>query len=478
LYAWYETSVAGAWTSVEWLTHEQGQAGAIMRSLHRYASDAFVAVAVLHLLRELALGRYRGFRWYSWLSGLPTLWLLVASGVVGYWLVWDALAQFVAIATVEWFGALPGFGPALARNFIAEPAVSDRLFSLLAFLHIGLPLVLLLEMWAHVQRLTRPRTLVSRAVAAWSLAALLAASLAQPAVSQAPADLGRVSARLPIDWFYLAPLAATYASSPEFVWALAAALTLLLGIAPWLGATPRAAPAQVDPANCNGCARCFADCPFAAIAMAPHPRGRGQIAVVDADRCAACGICAGACPSSSPFREGERLVSGIELPWLTIGGLRDRFDAALAARRTAGTASPQRSTALPAAGTPAGPAPPVAVFGCRHGAAVGDLAGPEVVAVELPCIGMLPPSFVDYALRRGVSGVVVAACPPEDCEFRFGARWTGQRLAGAREPRLRAAADRRRLRLVHAAREDRPAVHAAVVGCAAAVGDALGGGHG
>ncbi|MCC7059373.1 MAG: cytochrome b N-terminal domain-containing protein, partial [Burkholderiaceae bacterium] len=148
LYIFYDTSVGGAHASVEQLTHGQAWIGGVMRSLHRYASDAFVAVLVVHLLRELVYGRFRGFRWYSWVSGIPTLWLAVASGVIGYWLVWDSVALFVATATAEWFGVLPGFGPALVRNFISEGAVSDRLFSLVVFLHIGVPLVLLLVMWA------------------------------------------------------------------------------------------------------------------------------------------------------------------------------------------------------------------------------------------------------------------------------------------------------------------------------------------
>jgi quinol-cytochrome oxidoreductase complex cytochrome b subunit/coenzyme F420-reducing hydrogenase delta subunit len=439
LYVFYETSVAGAWRSVEWLTVDQWWGGGLMRSLHRYGSDAFVIVVVLHLVREFALGRFSGFRWYSWISGVPTLWLAVASGVIGYWLVWDELGLFVATATAEWFGVLPGFGPALVRNFIADEAVSDRLFSLVAFLHIGLPLALLLVMWAHIQRITQPRTGVSRALAFWTLAVLLALSLAKPATSLPPADTALLPARIAIDWFYLAPLVGSDRLSAEAIWVLTIALTLLLAILPWLSRTPRPAPAVVDPAHCNGCTRCFADCPYAAIAMAPHPQGRGEIAVVDADRCASCGICAGSCPSSTPFRRGERLVSGIDLPWLTVGDLRDRLEALIAAQGE-------------------GEAPLLVVFACAHAAQVAALPGSPAVpgarlaVLDLPCAGMLPPSFVEYALRQGADGVIVGSCPPMDCEYRFGEAWTAQRLDGEREPRLRAAADVTRLRRVEAAR--------------------------
>ncbi len=448
LYVFYDTSVAGAWSSVEALSREQWWAGGVMRSLHRYASDAFALVIAAHLLREFAYGRFRHFRWYTWLTGVPTLWLAAASGVIGYWLVWDELAQFTGVAVTEWFGALPGFGPALVRNFIADAAMSDRFFSLLVFLHIGVPLVLLLAMWIHIQRLARPRTVTSRAVTLWTLGVLTLLSLAAPAQSLPAADLARVPASVPIDWFYLAPLPAIYAASPELVWAVLAGLTLLVGALPWLGRrVPRPPPAKVAPDHCNGCTRCFVDCPYSAITMAPHPSGRGMIAVVDEDLCASCGICAGSCPSATPFRSRQRLVSGIDLPDREVGELREELGAALRTRLAQGEGAP------------------VVLFSCQRGAgfdptpqAEDDRRSGGVLAFGLPCAGMLPPSFVEYALRHGAAGVVLATCPAEDCEFRFGVQWTRERLEVKREPYLRASVDRRRVRMVEAAREDRAAL--------------------
>jgi len=342
----------------------------------------------------------------------------------------------VGVATTEWFGALPGFGPALVRNFIADEAMSDRFFSLLMFVHIGVPLALLAAMWVHIQRLTRPRTSPSRSVQAWTMAALLLVSAALPALSLAQADLQRVPLQLPIDWFYLAAYPAMYASSAQLLWALSGGLTLALLAAPWLVRAPRPVSAKVDPGNCNGCGRCFADCPYAAIAMVPHPGGRGLLAVVNDDLCAACGICAGACPSSTPFRSGQRLATGIDLPQQPVDELRRRLEAGLESARRAGQPAP------------------VVVFACQRGAGVaaGDA---RVRAWGVPCAAMVPPSFVEYALRSGAAGVMLASCPPEDCEFRFGARWAQQRLEGEREPHLRADACGARVRIAHAAREDR-----------------------
>jgi len=142
VYAFFDTSVTGAHASLERLAREQWWLGGVMRSLHRYASDAFVLVALAHLVREALAGHFRGFRWFSWASGVLLLWFLYGSGVIGYWLVWDGLAQFSATATAEWFDALGlGAGP-MVRNFLAPADVTDRLFSLLVFLHIGIPLAM------------------------------------------------------------------------------------------------------------------------------------------------------------------------------------------------------------------------------------------------------------------------------------------------------------------------------------------------
>jgi len=63
---------------------------------------------------------------------------------------------------------------------------------------------------------------------------------------------------------------------------------------------------------------------------------------------------------------------------------------------------------------------------------------------------MLPPSFVEYALRNGADGVLVTGCADGACDYRFGQRWLEERFAGTREPHLRANVPRERLRVVWA----------------------------
>ena len=243
LYVFFDTSVQGAYDSVDALTHGQWFAGGIARSVHRYASDAMVLTMLVHLLRYWAFDRMRGFRALSWVTGVVLLWLVFAAGVNGYMLPWDRLAQFVTQASFEWLDALPGLGGSLVRNFMYEHSVSDRLFSLLVFIHIGVPLLTLLLMWVHVQRVPRAATQPPRPIALSVAAMLIVLAMVQPVVSQGgPATLSQATAVLSLDWFLLAlyplvdlwPLAA--------IWALVLGGSALLVAAPWL--PPRRAGAH------------------------------------------------------------------------------------------------------------------------------------------------------------------------------------------------------------------------------------------
>ncbi len=439
IYVGFDTSAIGARESLAAMDRGEWPLGAFARALHRYSADAVVAVTALHLVRELARRHYAAFRRFAWLTGLFALALMFLAGINGYWLAWDQLAQWSLTATIEWFDVLPVFDGSLARNVIDSGQVNDRFFSLLTFLHIGLPLGMLAAMWAHVQRVSPARTSPPRDLA-WGSAAMLAAlSLAKPISLMPAADLAFLPSRIPLDWFFLFPHPVMAWLGPDGLWTVVAAFFAILAALPWATRVPRAPAARVNLDNCNGCARCFADCPYDAVVMVPrtdsrhHPRQ----AEVDPLLCAGCGVCTGACPSSTPFRRDEILATGIDLPSAAICGLRARLEA--------------RTAALEGG-------PRIVVFGCRWGASTAGLESRSTAAIEFLCAAMAPPSFVEYALRAGADGVPVATCREGDCEFRTGDAIVAARVAGERKPALRPSVPRERVRLAHAGRSDQAAL--------------------
>jgi CDP-4-dehydro-6-deoxyglucose reductase len=235
LYAFFDTGVPEAYASVEALTHRQWFAGGVLRSVHRYASDAMVLTMLLHLLRHFAFDRFRGFRWLSWATGVALIWGVYVSGINGYMLPWDKMAQFVIVGSFEWIEWLPGFGGTLMRNVIYDSSINDRFFSLLSFMHIGLPLVVLLLMFVHVQRVPKADTNPPRSIMLSLTLTLLLLSLLRPALSQGgAAELGVAVSELQFDWFYLALFPLFYLLPMGQAWALVVAGTGLMALLPWL----------------------------------------------------------------------------------------------------------------------------------------------------------------------------------------------------------------------------------------------------
>ncbi len=431
LFIFFDTGISAAYASVKWIKTDLWWHAGVTRSLHRYASDLMVVVMFTHLLREYAMDRYRGTRWFSWFTGVPLIWFVYLSGITGYWLVWDKLAQYVATISTELLDTLGIFGEPIARNFLSPDQLSSRFFTLMVFLHIAIPLFLLLAMWIHIQRITEPRTRPPVGLALITLAALIVGALIFPAVLQGPADLATVPQTVGLDWFLLSFFPVIQSLPPSVIWAIVVVFTVLLAGMPWLPRKTDAKAAEVFLDFCNGCARCVADCPYSAITLVPRSDGKPFAAEVkvDASRCVACGICMGSCPSSSPFRRSGDLVTGIDLPERPLAQVRAEVIEAAAAMGGA-----------PGSGR-------VLTLSCGHGAAADAAPG----RVVLPCVAMAPPALVDFIISRDLAdGVCIAGCAERECYNRVGEAWTEQRFARERDPYLRARVPRERVLTVWA----------------------------
>ena len=416
LFLFYRVGTDAAHRSIEDIMAQPWGIGALMRSLHRYSSDAAMLAAALHGLKMFLNDRFWGARWIGWVSGLTLFGLVWVTGATGYWLVWDMQAQVLSVTAAKLLDVLPVFGEPLVRNFLDAGRIQNFLFFLILFIHITIPLLLGAVYWLHIMRLSRARFMPPRIVFWVTGAALVIASVLRPALSGPPADLGRLSGVVPIDWFYFFYFPLTRLD-PRWGWGLVFGLGLVVLVMPWALRGPAPPRARVENIACTGCTRCWKDCPFEAIIMVPRFDGTRykQVAVVNPAKCVGCGICIGACDSAGILL-GDAPVS--LLGQAVTGRLR---------------------SIAPAAG-----GRPVLVYTCRPMQHLASRLGPDgtvpglpgVTVMGLPCIGTLHPDMITKSLEAGAGGVFVAGCVPEDCPFREGSQWLAERLSGQRLPAL------------------------------------------
>lgn len=429
--------VGAPWESVAGLM-EQEWSGRWIRTLHRYASDVAVAAALVHGLRMLLQGRSWGRRALAWTSGLVLVGVFLVCGWTGYVMVWDRHAQLLAVEGARLLDVLPIFSEPLGRTFVGERALPGAFFFLNLFLHIALPIGVALLLWIHVARVARPVLLPPRGLTWGAVGVLTVVSVVWAAPLDPPADLFRVPGEVTLDLFYTFFLPVTRELPAGWVWALGAATVLAPFAVPLLTRPreeARPEPSRVDERLCTGCEQCVLDCPWDAIAMVPREgdEGRsGRVARVDPEVCVSCGICAGSCAPMGvgpPRRTGRDQLAEVK-----------RF---IDEREPAGD---------------------VVVVACDRGS--GGVAGRPSCegAPVLPvgCAGSLHTSVVEYLVRAGAAGVLVASCPPRDCWNREGPAWLEARMYEDREAELQERVDRRRVRLVYAGPGERGRVEDAL----------------
>lgn len=395
--------------------------GRWIRTLHRYASDAILVAAAVHAVRMFAQRRTWGPRVLAWVSGLFLVFLLFVCGWTGYVMVWDVHAHVLATAGARLLDVLPIFSEPLARTFVGEQDMPSAFFFVNYFLHVALPLGLGLLLWVHVARVAHPVLLPSRRLGWGVTGLLLAAAVVWPVTMGPEAELLRLPGTVPLDLFYGFWIPPARGVSVGTVWAVFLATSAALLCAPLLTRPPaeaRPEPSHVDERSCTGCEQCYRDCPYEAVAMVDRTDGRkGMVARVDPSLCVSCGICAGSC---APMVMGPPGRTGRD----QLAEVRDRV---------------QALRFNPAE---------IVLIGCDRSGGAAALPGTAMHPVQ--CAGSLHTSVVEGYLRAGAAGVMVVACPPEDCWNRLGAEWLEQRLFHGREAELQERVDRERVHLVNA----------------------------
>jgi len=395
-----------------------------VRGLHRYASDAALVATAVHALRMLLQRRSWGPRTLAWITGVLLTGVTLLLGWTGFVMVWDDFGRQLALEGARVLDALPVLSEPVSRAFAGDRPVPNAFFFLNLFIHVALPLLLGLLLWLHVSRVARAVLLPPRPLL-WSVVGvLLLVAVVWPLPMAPAADPFTLPASVPADWFYAFWLPVTRLLDPAVVWAVVAVVALGMLAVPWLtrpGGRRRPIPSVVDRQLCTGCEQCVQDCPYDAIRLEARSDGRPTlVARVDPLRCVSCGICSASC---APMGVGPLGRTG-----------RDQLSELRAAMAAREDWSGQ-----------------VVVFACQYGPGTraSALAAEGGWVRQVDCAGNLHTSAVEYAIRRGVDGVLILSCPPRDCRNREGPVWLEQRLYHEREAELQARVDRRRLRVAY-----------------------------
>lgn len=152
---YYTPEPNNAYNSIIFI-EENVSGGKYIRNLHRFASNTFLILIFLHILRVIYTGAFLS-RKYNWVIGLFLLFFSIFTGYTGYLLPMDQLAFWATQTGAELIKILP-FGDYI-YNILIPDGVGGRL-TLIRFyaLHIIiLPVSIIILSFIHFFRVRRDK---------------------------------------------------------------------------------------------------------------------------------------------------------------------------------------------------------------------------------------------------------------------------------------------------------------------------------
>ncbi len=143
---------------------------------------------------------------------------------------------------------------------------------------------------------------------------------------------------------------------------------------------------KADRDKCIRCGNCAFYCPHDAVKLVSP-----EAASFDLDSCQGCGLCVALCPAMALVLENRE---------------RERVSA-LISRLSSEMTKPK-----------------ILVFRCQWAAlpALDEGFDSNIRAIDLPCAASIDPLDILEAFRNDVDGILVAACPEEDCKSKRGSK--------------------------------------------------------
>ena len=150
----YTPNVNMAFDSVETIMRDVNY-GWLLRYVHANGASMFFLAAYLHMFRGMYYGSYKDPREVLWILGVILLLLMIATGFMGYVLVWGQMSFWAATVITNLFSAIPGVGDTIVTWLWGGYAVGNPTLNRFYSLHYLLPFVItgvvVLHIWAlHV----------------------------------------------------------------------------------------------------------------------------------------------------------------------------------------------------------------------------------------------------------------------------------------------------------------------------------------
>jgi ubiquinol-cytochrome c reductase cytochrome b/c1 subunit len=257
----YTPDVGSAFDSIEAIMRNVNY-GWLLRYLHSNGASLMFLAVYIHMFRGLYYGSYKEPRELVWIIGVVIYLLMVATGFLGYVLVWGQMSFWAATVITNLFSAIPIAGDAIVRWLWGGYAIGNPTLHRFFSLHYLLPFAILgvsaLHVWAvHVVGQNNPAGIdlrtgrdtvpfapyaVTKDLFAVACVLILYALLVfhMPGVlshpdNSIPADPSVTPAEIVPEWYYL-PFYAILRSIPDKLLGVIALFGAIgvLALLPWL----------------------------------------------------------------------------------------------------------------------------------------------------------------------------------------------------------------------------------------------------
>ena len=156
----YTPHVDIAFKSVEDIMRDVNY-GWLLRYLHANGASMFFLAVYIHMFRGMYYGSYKEPREVLWILGVIIYLLMMATGFMGYVLVWGQMSFWAATVITNLFSAIPGVGDTIVTWLWGGYAVGNPTLNRFYSLHYLLPFVIagvvVLHIWAlHVSGQNNP----------------------------------------------------------------------------------------------------------------------------------------------------------------------------------------------------------------------------------------------------------------------------------------------------------------------------------